>query len=390
MEFIATCARGFEKLLVEELKTSVMSTFDISVKQQFAGGMRLDASFEAAMAFCLHSRLATRLSLVLAKGNCHSQDDVYRLSKSIKWNEYIDENLTFKVRAHCNHPRIDNAHFISLRVKDGIVDSFRASKALRPSVDTKRPDVLIYTQVLKQETVIALELQGINPLSQRGYRQRFGNAPLRETLAASMIAYGQWHADRPFRDPMCGSGTIAIEAAMLATQTAPGIQRHFGFEKWKNFALYERQWQKLRSDAKRLRRAISTPGVRIVASDVDPAMVKIAQTNAKTAGVDAVIDFVVADIRRLPPLSAETEVVVNPPYGERLDDIALTELYFEIGRRARQWDRHWLTILSRKQLLKKHLHMKPCMRASVYNGPIECEIARYHLGKSRDAFNVDG
>lgn len=197
-----------------------------------------------------------------------------------------------------------------------------------------------------------------------------------------MIAASGWDGSTPFCDPMCGSGTLAIEAAMIATQTAPGIQRHFGFEKLPFFGDVESQWQAMRREARELARiGRKNFAGEIVARDIDAQALDIAQNNAQTAGLDSCIRFVAGSV--LDYRANGVCVVTNPPYGERISvsGMELPEFYFQLGRHLRTFSDSSLTVISSAELLKKNMHMRPALRISTFNGPLACEVASYELGK---------
>ena len=244
----ATCARGFEPYLCREL-----AALGIAEASECGGGAQFRASFEQAMKVCLWSRMANKVEILL--GDCYAVNDeaIYELGRKIDLSPWFSPDKTFCVHAHSSDPKFKNALFLSLKVKDGVVDNMRDVWGRRCSIDTERPDIVLNLTVVQRRARLYIELHG-DGLSMRGYRRRQLAAPIRETLAASMIAASGWDGSTPFCDPMCGSGTLAIEAAMIATQTAPGIQRHFGFEKLPFFGDVESQWQVMRREARELAR----------------------------------------------------------------------------------------------------------------------------------------
>lgn len=374
---LATCARGFEPYLDAELRTLGVTHSLIA-----GGGIRFDASFHTAMKLCLWSRIANKIELLLGECYAPHEDAIYDLGKSLPLEPWFTPNSTFCIHAHVNDKKFTNSVYLSLKLKDGIVDHMREKWNQRASIDTERPDIVLGLQVVQRRARVFLELQG-DPLNMRGYRRRQLQAPIRETLAASMIAASAWNPENTdFIDPMCGSGTFAIEAALIATHTAPGIQRHFGFEALPCFPEFAASWRALRDEAKELskqtRKSVKSA---IRAIDIDASALDIAQNNAQTAGVSDLISFSKGDILKLKP--AEAVLVTNPPYGERItvNDLELPEFYYQLGRHLRTFDNASLTIISTPELLKKNMHMKPSERIATYNGPIPCEVATYQLGK---------
>lgn len=376
LSMIATCARGFESFLQKELVSLGTTNPQIS-----NGAVTFLASFEHAMKLCLWSRLANKIEVLVAENHVLNEQDIYALGRQIPLDPWFSPASTFCIRAHVNDKKFTNSIFLSQKLKDGIVDHMRDAWGQRCSIDIDRPDIIVGLQVIDRKARIFIELQG-DPLNMRGYRRRQIQAPIRETLAASMIAMSGWNPQSDvFIDPMCGSGTFAIEAALMATQTAPGIQRHFAFEHLPFFLDMAPKWNAMRKEAKeRSQQARKSFKTEIRALDIDVSALDIAQNNAQTAGVSDLIHFSRGDILKLAPVSAC--LVTNPPYGERItvDDLDLPEFYYQLGRHLRSFKDASVTIISTAELLKKNMHMKPDARCATFNGPIECEVARYRLG----------
>lgn len=376
---LLTCTRGFEAIVQKEAETLGCSDCEI-----IGGGVRVHANMTTVMRLCLWSRTINKVMLELASAYIHKEEDFYNLGRALPLTPWFTAQTTFCIHAHVNDERFKNPVILSLKLKDGLVDLMRDKWGCRASVDTRRPDIELNLQVIQKKARVFLELQG-EPLNMRGYRRRQNLAPIRETLAASMIAMSGWSPELAFVDPMCGSGTFAIEAALLATNTAPGIQRHFAFEKLPFFhADLKVEWSKMRDEARECAKiGRKRWGGVIYASDIDPAALDIAANNAKTAGIDAFVRFECGDVLDLEPMRGH--IMMNPPYGERIrvSGYDLPEFYYQLGRHLRTFSGACLTIISTPELLKKNLHMKPDLRISTFNGPITCEVARYALG-SRD------
>ena len=374
---LATCARGFEPFLERELKSLACQA-----TQTTNGGVRFEADFDQAMKVCLWSRIANKIEVIIKEDYVTRESDLYDLGKKIPLNPWFAPNLTFCIHAHVNDDKLGKCSFLALKFKDGIVDQMRERWGSRASVDTDRPDVVVGLQIIQRKARVFIELQG-DPLNMRGYRRRQIQAPIRETLAASMIAMSGYQPQNGvFIDPMCGSGTFAIEAALIATSTAPGIQRHFGFEKLPFFPEHAAAWRQLRDEAREIsKQSRRNFSAEIRALDIDSSALDIAQNNAQTAGVSDLIHFARGDILKMKPVS-NAVIVTNPPYGERImvNDLDLPEFYYQLGRLVRTFDNSSLTIISTAELLKKNMHMKPAQRTATYNGPIACEVAVYPLG----------
>jgi 23S rRNA G2445 N2-methylase RlmL len=375
LQLLATTARGFEKSLADEL-----TQLGVQNPQVSSGAVLFQADFCLAIRLCLWSRIANKIEVQIAETYVHDENDIYDLGQKIPLDPWFAPTATFRINAHVNDDRFKNSVFLSLKLKDGLVDHMRDAWHQRSTVDTQNPDITINLQVIQRKARVFIELQG-DPLNMRGYRRRQIQAPIRETLAAAMIQNSGWKPERAFIDPMCGSGTFAIEAALIATQTAPGIQRHFGFEKLPVFPQYANAWRNMRDQAKELSRsARKNLDLRIRAIDIDNAALDIAQNNAQTAGVSDLIEFSRGNILDLRPATAD--IVTNPPYGERItvSGLDLPEFYFQLGKKLRSFNDATLTIISTAELLKKNMHMKPDLRIQTFNGPIACEVAHYKLG----------
>ncbi len=376
--FHATCARGFEPYLRSEL-----CALGVRSASECGGGVQFRATFCEAMKICLWSRIANKVEALL--GDCYAASDasIYELGRGIDLDPWFSPDKTFCVHAHSSDSKFKNALFLSLKVKDGIADRMREQWGRRSSIDTAHPDISLSLTVVQSRARLYIELQG-DGLSMRGYRRRGLSAPIRETLGASMIAASQWDGKGLFCDPMCGSGTIAIEAAMIATQTAPGIQRRFGFEKLPFFGDFEQTWRQMRQEARETARMGRKNFCgEIVARDIDGEATELARNNAQTACLDGCIRFERGSV--LDYAAERACIVTNPPYGERISvsGYDLDEFYFQFGRKLRSFGESTLTVISSAELLKKNMHMRPSQRISTFNGPLACEVARYALGKGR-------
>lgn len=330
---------------------------------------------------------------------------LYSQVRRVRWEDYLNPQKTFAVFSTMEgqhrrgdqpprdsqgqapqrniddtrnkRPGIHHTQFASLKIKDAIVDRLRQEQGARPNIDTNHPDIRVDAHFSKGRCYLCLDSSGTS-LNQRGYRLETGQAPLRETLAASIIRLTGWDGSVPFVDPMCGSGTLAIEAALLATRRAPGALREsFGFLKWPD---YDPQlWGKTLTAAQDQIRPASAP---IFASDIDPEVVRIAQENAKRAGVTDLIQFSVRDALELdPPASQPGIVVTNPPYGERLgEEQSLKTLYRQLTRR---WKSSWagwhVFLLSGNVKLEREISLPVKHRDPLYNGGIESRLLRYEL-----------
>ena len=283
--------------------------------------MQLPGSWRDALQLNLHSRLAQRVLIELQHGQYRSEQDLYNAAASVAWEIWFTPAQTFKVEITAQHSPLQSLNFATLKIKDAIADRFRHKfNDVRPSVDTRWPDVRVYVHLTTDTVTVYIDTSG-EPLFKRGWREDKGDAPLKETLAAAMIAASGWSDEGgpcsqgvPLYDPCCGSGTIAIEAAQIACRIAPGINRRFAFQKYLPFQGHV--WDGLLDQAEA---AITEPMAPVYGSDVSFRMVDFAERNAERAGVANAVQFRGGDaLQRMPPAPGGV-MLVNPPYGERID-----------------------------------------------------------------------
>lgn len=314
LQLFLPCAAGVEQYLAEEVHglTGLMGQ-DL---QTLRGGVLVRASWRDALLLNLHSRLAQRVLVQLSFTNYRSEKDLYEAASAVAWEIWFTTKQTFKIEVTAQHSPLTSLNFAALKIKDAVADRFRNKRGERPSVDTQWPDVRIYAHLTTDTATLYIDTSG-EPLFKRGWREDKGDAPLKETLAAAMIAASGWDplgdSPLPLYDPCCGSGTIAIEAAQIACGIAPGLLRRFGFEKLLPFQSHV--WSAIKNEAED---AIHASAVPIFGSDVAHRMVDFSERNAQRAGVAQAIEFRGGDaLQRMPP--AERGVMLlNPPYGERI------------------------------------------------------------------------
>lgn len=312
LQIFLPCAAGVEALLA----TEVQRVTGISGKA-WRAGVQLQGSWRDALQLNLHSRLAQRVLIELQHNQYRSEQDLYNAAANVAWEIWFTPKQTFKVEITAQHSPLTSLNFAALKIKDAIADRFRAKFDVRPDVDTRWPDVRIYVHLTVDTVTIYIDTSG-EPLFKRGWREDKGDAPLKETLAAAMIAASGWDQQCkdgvPLYDPCCGSGTIAIEAAQIACNIAPGINRRFAFQKFLPFQPHV--WDGLLDQAEA---AITEPTAPVFGSDVSFRMVDFAERNAERAGVVNAVQFRGGDaLQRMPPAPAGV-MLVNPPYGERID-----------------------------------------------------------------------
>lgn len=321
-----------------------------------------------------HLRTALRVLREITVFQFRDIDQFYLRCKEISWLKYMNLNQSFIINSTVSDSRdFKNSMYASLKVKDAIADYFREKTGKRPDVDTANPEIFIDVHIRRNMCTLSLDSSG-ESLHKRGYRANQGKAPLSEVLAAGMILLSGWKGDTDFIDPMCGSGTLPIEAAMIAMNIAPGrFRKSYAFENWQDYR--EDLFQKVKSD-----RNTKPMTGKIYASDISRENILIAQTNARRARVFSNIIFQQTDMRNLELNTQDATIMINPPYGERLVQENLTELYSMIGQRLKfhfAGNTAWLLTSSKDAL--KNVGLKPSVKMTLYNGPLECSYASYSL-----------
>lgn len=377
----ASTARGLEELLKTELEN--LGATQCQVVQ---GGVHYQGDARLVYQSLLWSRLASRILLPLGECKVYSDLDLYLGVQAINWTELFAPGATFAVHFSGLNDTIRNSQYGALKVKDAIVDSFTRKNLPRPNVDREMPDVRINVWLNKDVASIALDLSG-EGLHQRGYRDRTGQAPIKENLAAAVVMRSGWQPGTPLLDPMCGSGTLLIEAAMIATDRAPGLHRtRWGFNGW---AQHDAQlWKSVISEAQvRARRGAAEYTSRFYGSDNDSRVIERARVNARQAGLGNLISFEVKDVSRLTnplPEGPRGTVISNPPYGERLEsEPALIALHSVLGRIMKSQFGGWnLSLFSASPELLSCLQLRAERQFKAKNGPLDCVQKNYQLADS--------
>ncbi len=433
------CAAGVEGLLAAEVARLLPEAACTALR----GGVELAGSARVAMALNLHSRLAQRVLWRVAEAPYRNEDDLHALACSVRWAEWITPAQTIKVDVTAQRSPLQSLNFAALRIKDGVCDVMREAAGARPSVDTRHPDLPLLLHLTADHATLYVDTSG-EALFKRGWREDKGEAPLKETLAAALLAAAGWQGrptDGPLLDPVCGSATIAIEAAQLACGIAPGARRRFAFERLAPFkdAGAVREWRGLRDAARAGEHASEVP---IFASDVSFRMTDFAARNAERAGVLGAIEIKTVDaLQRLAPAERGT-MLLNPPYGERIEPkgargqararpLGRSEAAMQPGLRdagparggparepqtlasregfedgasaqdffarlASHWKRHypgWTAwVLSPDMKLPQAMRLKESLRVPMWNGPIECRLFRFDMvaGSMRGAATDKG
>ena len=419
------CAAGVEDFLAREVHHLTGLAGDDLMSSR--GGVFVRGSWRDAMKLNLHSRLAQRVLVELAHGDYRSENDLYAIAGGVAWEIWFTPRQTFKIETTAQHSPLTSLNFATLRIKDAIADRFRAKAGgVRPSIETQWPDCRVFAHLTTDTCTLYIDTSG-EPLFKRGWRQDKGDAPLKETLAAAMLAASGWWdpetgavSAASLYDPCCGSGTIAIEAAQIALGLAAGGQRRFGFEKLLPFQAHV--WAALKDEAERsaatAAASAATVPPAIFGSDVSHRMVDFAQRNAERAGVAASIDFRGGDaLQRMPPAEGGV-IMLNPPYGERIEvggvaargarggparmqrddgfdgeapapraagrEQAQTEDGGEFfAQLASHWKKHyagWTAWMLTPDLqCPKRMRLKESRRVPMWNGPIECRLFRFDM-----------
>jgi putative N6-adenine-specific DNA methylase len=370
MRFTAKTLYGLENILAGELeKLGASEIKPVNRAVLFSGSKELLYKVN----YCSRSALSV---LVPQSGfRIRSKEDLYRKAFEVNWSEIMDRDSTFLVTPVVRSDLFDHSGYPALIVKDAIADYFRGKTGIRPSVNSTDPDVVINLHISNDQTDISLD-SSVIPLYKRGYRAEQGLAPLNEVLAAGMIMLSGWDGIVPFQDPMCGSGTLLIEAKMIADKIPPGkFRRFFGFTRWKDFD--EDLYNKVKKESEG---KIIKSGIQVTGSDISETAVRESLANIRKAELEGEISVEKADFRDLRRESANGILIINPPYGERLKPDEIENLYDMIGSTLKHHyagNKAWI-ITSGKDLLKK-IGLKPMRKYTLFNGALECVFAGYDI-----------
>lgn len=379
-ELIAKTFQGLEEVLAQELTELGASNIEIGRRMvSFTG----DKAMMYRANFCL--RTAIRILKPIKHFSAKTADEVYEAVKSIEWENYLDNMSCFAVDAVVFSNEFRHSKFVAYKVKDAIVDYFREKTGNRPSVRINNPDVSFNIHVAEDQCTLSLDSSG-ESLHRRGYRQEQVEAPLNEVLAAGMILMTGWRGECDLIDPMCGSGTIPIEAALIARNIAPGVfRKEFGFEKWKDFD--QELFDSIYNDDSQEREF----NHKIYGYDNNPKANEIATHNVKAAGVTKDVILKIQPFQQFEQPAEKSIIITNPPYGERISSGDLLDLYQMIGERLK----HAFTgndawILSYRDECFDQIGLKPSVKIPLFNGALECQFRKYQLfdGKYK-AFRSD-
>jgi putative N6-adenine-specific DNA methylase len=369
--FFATCPRGLELLLADELCQLRAENI-----HAVGGGVQFAGDFLLCYRANLESRIASRVLWQLAAGGYRSEDDIYRIVHALRWTDWIDPARTIRVDVSAIKSPLTSLNFVTLKIKDAVCDKIRRLSDRRPSVDTREPDIPIQGHLTDRNFTLYLDTTG-EPLFKRGQRLSTGEAPLRENLAAGILRLAGWSPGIPLLDPMCGGATILLEAAHMALDIAPGSRRHFAFEKFKNFD--ERRWRELMQQS-RARQKPKAP-LAIYGSDLSGDVLKAARANLMAAGLEKVVSLKRADVLEIAAPAKEGVIVTNPPYGVRLgEQQRLAEFYPKLGDVLKKQFSGWRAyVLSADMRLPKLIRLAASKRTPLFNGALECRLFEYKM-----------
>jgi putative N6-adenine-specific DNA methylase len=407
-KYFAVAARGIEPVTAAELEQLGAQ----GVRPVF-GGVHFEGDIALLYRASLWLRTASRILRPLRDFAAQNAEMLYSQTRRVRWEDFLDSAKTLAVHATIEgsasrseqakteppsrrggprgkfaarrpeRPGINHTMFAALKIKDAIVDRLRREQGARPNVDKDNPDILVHAHFAGGRCTLSLDATG-SSLHERGYRVRTTNAPLKETLAAAIIDLTAWDARAPLFDPMCGSGTLVIEAAMKAMHIAPGLARSsFGFQKWPEFD--GKAWQAI-VDETRKQKLAAPPG-EIIAADCDAEAIEAARENARRAGVDQFIRFEVGRFENLPaPTHQPGYLVTNPPYGARLgEESELVSLYEAIGKILQERYADWQAFIMAGNLtLARHITLPATQKIKLNNGPLECRLLKFEIGAKHE------
>ncbi len=370
-QFFASSPRGLEPLLAAEL-----ASLGAQRVREVPGGVAFSGDWRVCYTANLWSRLASRILWRVAEFDYAGEDDLYEAARKVDWLRLFAVERTLRVNVAAQKSPLKSLDFATLRIKDAVCDRFRDTLGSRPSVDRANPDVRVHAFLEAARGVFYLDTSG-EPLFKRGWRAGAGEAPLRENLAAGIVLLSGWKPEEPLLDPMCGGGTLLVEAAAMARGRPPGARRGFGFEKLKVFDL--NLWEKIKNDERKAQ--TSSTKLQIFGSDNDPRVLNDARRNLAAVGVERWVKLEQADILERAAPAASGVMIANPPYGERIgskEDLAL--FYPKLGDALKKnftgWRCHFFTADLR---MAKLIRLQPARRVPLYNGALECRLFEFGI-----------
>ncbi len=380
--YFATAARGLEPLLVTEL-----ISFGGQEVVEAIGGVHFTGPLKVALQACLWSRLASRIFAPIAEFEANDTDQLYAGVMQIDWRQHLDVGGSLAVDAHVSQSKIDHSRYALLRVKDAVVDQFRDRCGERPNIDALQPDLRLNLYLFRNRATLSVDLSG-SSLHKRGYRSDGLSAPLKENLAAAILLSCNWPeihaAGGAFVDPMCGSGTLPLEAALIATDCAPGLMRdYYGFLGWKQFD--GQHWDDLLKEAAERKSAgLERKQPTIVGYDENTRAIRQAWEHARAAGVDRWLHFERREMEMVePPAGKPGLLVTNPPYGERLGELSeLPPLYNRLGEKMIQFSGWQAGVITSEVELGRAIGLRAHRRTPLYNGALKCQLLHFELDET--------
>jgi len=366
--FFASCPRGLEELLLQELKS-----FKAEKTNLVPGGVAFSGTWETCYRANLWSRIASRVLWRIADFAYKNESDLYAAAKAVDWPDHFSVQKKIRVNVTAQKSPLKSLEFATLKVKDAVCDRFRDSLGSRPDVDRAAPDVRIHAFLEEAKGILYLDTSG-EALFKRGWRMDIAEAPIRENLAAGIIMLSGWKFDQPLLDPMCGGGTLLSEAAAMARGRAPGAKRSFGFEKLGIFD--SRLWERIKGE-----RTIEPVEPRLYGSDTDPDALKAARRNLGAAGVERWVKLEQSDVLERAAPEPAGVLVANPPYGERIGSAdELAAFYPKLGdalkKRFAGWNCFFFTADLR---MPKLIRLQPSRRTPLWNGSLECRLYEFRI-----------
>lgn len=371
-QYFATVARGLESITAQELERLGAQ----EVRPDFTG-VHFSGDRTLLYQVNLWARTVFRVLVTLREFPCSNADRLYTEVQKIDWQQYIQPHNTLAVNATGGNRTLNHTHFTALQVKNAIIDQQRRQFGQRSSVDTENPDLLINVHIYQDRCILSLDSSGAS-LHRRGYRPAMGLAPLKETLAAALLDMAEWEPNLAFLDPLCGSGTLPLEASLKALNIAPGLFRpEFAFEKWHDFD--EQLWTRLLDEAEESQ--IPQLKAPIIGSDKDADILDQARINAQQCRISNQVKFSQTDLKDVEAPADKGVIICNPPYGERLGDAAeLGDFYKLLGDVFKQRFKGWTAfVLTGNKELAKRVGLKAARRIPVYNGSIPCTLLKYEM-----------
>jgi len=371
MKLVVKTSFGLEDILLDELKAMGVEKAEKGIRVVTIEG---DQRMMYKINLC--SRVALRVLQPVKKFRAANEHQLYDEIKKIDWSQYMSVDGTLAVDAVVNKSLMTHSLYVALKTKDAIVDQFRDKTGKRPDVDLSRPSLRIHLHINGEDAEVSLDSSG-DSLHKRGYRMQTGDAPINEALAAGLILLSGWDRQSPFLDFMCGSGTLVIEAAMMALNMAPGILRkEFGFERWIDFD--SKTWNEVKQEAESVRKKeIDFP---IIGTDISSMQIQNAKENAGAAGVLKNISFQQMSFENFSPQSGPGTILINPPYGGRITTVDLLQLYKSMGDQFKKKYPGWKAfVFTANMEAGKNIGLKPSRKIPLFNGKLECRLLKFEM-----------